>query len=67
MGMDDYAKMWHSHFIYVLISYTKFLLVVSSVMYAITHLPSGNSILVWSVDANVLLLSVKFIVLFVSI
>jgi len=53
----------------LLLCYTKFLLVVSSVMFsysAITHLPSGHSTLVCSVDANVPLISIKFIVLFVT-
>jgi len=52
-----------------LLSYTKILLVVSSVLFSystITHLPSGHSTLVWSVDANVPLLSIRFIVLFVT-
>jgi len=50
-------------------SYTKILLVVSSVLFSystITHLPSGHSTLVWSVDANVPLFSIKFIVLFAT-
>ena len=52
-----------------LLSYTKILLIVSSVMFSystITHLPSGHSTLVWAVDANVPLLSIRFIVLFVT-
>lgn len=51
-----------------LLSYTKILLVVSSVMFSystITHLPSGQTSLVWCVDANVPLCSIKFITLFV--
>ena len=51
-----------------LLSYTKILLTVSRVLFFYSktvHLPSGHTILVWSVDANVPLLSVKFILLFI--
>ena len=50
-----------------LLSYTKILRTVCSVMFfysTITHLPSGHTILVWSVDANVPLFGVKFTILF---
>ncbi|XP_065918699.1 uncharacterized protein [Dysidea avara] len=50
-----------------LLSYTKILRTVCSVMFfysTITHLPSGHSTLVWSVDANVPLFEVKFTILF---
>ena len=49
-----------------LLSYTKILLTVSSVIFSystITHLPSKHKKLVWSVDGNVTLLGVRFIVL----
>jgi len=51
-----------------LLSYTKILHAVSSVMFSysiITQLPSEQSTLVWSVDANVSLLGVRFITLFI--
>jgi len=49
-----------------LLSYTKILRTVSSVLFSystIIQLPSGHNTLVWSVDANVNILGVKFIVL----
>ena len=52
-----------------LLSYTKVLRTVSSVLFSystITHLPSGHTTSVWSVDANVDVLGVKFIVLFIA-
>ena len=51
-----------------LLSYTKMLQIVSSVLFffsPVTHLPSKNSSLMWSVDANVPLFGVKFTTLFV--
>ena len=51
-----------------LLSYTKILRIVSSVLffyYTITHLPSKHTTLVWSVDANVPLFGVKFTILFI--
>ena len=51
-----------------LLSYTKILRVVSSVLFfysTITHLPSKHTVLVWSVDANVPLFGVRFTVLFI--
>ena len=50
-----------------LLSYTKILCTVCNVMFfytTITHLPSGHTTLVWSVDANVPLFGVKFTILF---
>ena len=47
---------------------TKILRIVSSVLFSystITHLPSKHTTLVWSVDANVPLLGVRFILLFI--
>ena len=52
-----------------LLSYTKVLLVVSKTLFlysAIVHLPSNHTALVWSVDANVPLLEIKFIILFIA-
>jgi len=52
-----------------LLSYTKMLLIVSSVLFSyskIIHLPGEYTTLVWSVDANVPLFSVRFITLFIS-
>ena len=52
-----------------LLSYTKFLLTVSSAIFSystITHLPSKHTKLVWSVDGNVPLLGARFIVLFTA-
>ena len=51
-----------------LLSYTKILRIVSSVLFfysTITHLPSKHTTLVWSVDANVPLFRVKFTILFI--
>ena len=51
-----------------LLSYTKILRIVSSVLFfysTITHLPSKHTTLVWSVDANVPLFGVRFTVLFI--
>ena len=52
----------------VLLSYTKILCTVSSVLFnysSITHLPSNKTMHVWAVDANVSLLSGRFIALFI--
>ena len=52
-----------------LLSYTKILLIVSSVLFfysKLFHLPGDHTELVWSVDANVPLFGVKFITLFVA-
>ena len=51
-----------------LLSYTKILRMVSSVLFfysTITHLPSKHTTLVWSVDANVPLFGVRFTILFI--
>ena len=51
-----------------LLSYTKILRIVSSVLFfysTITHLPSKHTTLVWSVDANVPLFGVTFTILFI--
>ena len=51
-----------------LLSYTKILRIVSSVLFSystITHLPSEHTTLVWSVDANVPLFGVRFTKLFI--
>ena len=51
-----------------LLSYTKILLIVSSVLFfysTITHLPSKHTTLVWSVDANVPLFGIRFTILFI--
>ena len=51
-----------------LLSYTKVLRMVSSVLFfysTITHLPSKHTTLVWSVDANVPLFGVRFTILFI--
>ena len=51
-----------------LLSYTKILRIVCSVLFfysTITHLPSKHTILVWSVDANVPLFGVRFTILFI--
>ena len=51
-----------------LLSYTKILHIVSSVLFSystITHLPSKHTTLVWSVDANVPLFGVRFTILFI--
>ena len=50
-----------------LLSYTKILRIVSSALFfysPVTHLPSGQTTLMWSVDANVPLFGVKFTTLF---
>ena len=51
-----------------LLSYTKILRIVCSVLFfysTITHLPSKHTTLVWSVDANVSLFGVRFTILFI--
>ena len=51
-----------------LLSYTKILRIVSSVLFfysTITHLPSKHTTLVWSADATVPLFGVRFTILFV--
>ena len=51
-----------------LLSYTKILRIVSSVLFfysTITHLPNKHTTLVWSVDANVPLFGVRFTILFI--
>ena len=51
-----------------LLSYTKILRIVSSVLFfysTITRLPSKHTTLVWSVDANVPLFGVRFTILFI--
>ena len=51
-----------------LLSYTKILRTVSSVLFyysTITRLPSGHTTLVWAVDANVSLFGLKYTTLFV--
>ena len=50
-----------------LLSYTKILRTVSSVLFfysSITHLPSQHTTQVWSVDANIPLFGVKFTIIF---
>ena len=52
-----------------LLSYTKILRIVSSVLFfysTITYLPSKHTTLVWSVDANVPLFGVRFTILFIA-
>ena len=52
-----------------LLSYTKVLLTVSKALFlysTITHLPSNHTSVVWSVDANVPLLEIKFIIIFIT-
>ena len=52
-----------------LLSYTKILRTVCSVMFfysTITHLPGGHTKVVWSVDANIPLFEVKFTILFTA-
>ena len=52
-----------------LLSYTKVLLVTSSVLFSyskIIHLPTEHATFVWSVDANVTLLGVRFIILYLT-
>jgi len=51
-----------------LLSYTKILRTVSSVLFfysSITHLPSQHTRQVWSVDANIPLFGVKFTIIFI--
>ena len=51
-----------------LLSYTKILQTISSVLFfysSITHLPSKRTMFVWSVDANVPLFGVQFTILFI--
>ena len=51
-----------------LLSYTKILRTVSSVLFfysSITHLPSQHTTQVWSVDANIPLFGVKFTIIFI--
>ena len=51
-----------------ILSYTKILQTISSVLFfytSITYLPSKRTTLVWSVDANVPLFGVKFTILFI--
>ena len=52
-----------------LLSYTKILITVSNVLFfysTITYLPSNHTSFVWSVDANLPLLEIKFIILFIT-
>ena len=52
-----------------LLSYTKILLTVSSVLFSyskIIHLPSNHTSVAWSVDANITLFGVKFIIPFLT-
>ena len=52
-----------------LLSYTKTLLAVSNVLFfysTITHLPTNDTTLVWSVDANVPLFGIGFTILFTA-
>ena len=49
-----------------ILSYTKILRTVSNILFSyskITHLPSKHTTMVWSVDANVPLFNIKFIML----
>jgi len=51
-----------------LLSYTKILLIISSVLFhysKIIHLPGEHTELVWSVDANIPLLGIRFALLFI--
>ena len=51
-----------------LLSYTKILRTVSSVLFyysTITHLPSGHTTLMWAVDANIPLFGLKYTPLFI--
>ena len=51
-----------------LLSYTKILRIVSSVLFyysTITHLPSKHTTIVWSVDANIPLFGVRFTIMFI--
>ena len=52
-----------------LLSYTKILHIVSSVLFSyskVTYLPSEHTALVWSIDANVPLLKVRFAILLIA-
>ena len=52
-----------------LLSYTKILLIVSNVLFSystIIHLSSEHTTMVWSLDANLALLGVRFVILFLS-
>ena len=52
-----------------LLSYTKILLIISSVLFSystIIHLPSEHTIMVWSLDANITLLGIRFVILFLT-
>ena len=52
----------------LLLSYTKVLRIVSSVLFSystITHLPSKHTTLVWSIDATLPLFGVKFTIMFI--
>ena len=52
-----------------LLSYTKTLLIVSSVLFSyskLIHLPSEHVTILWSVDANVPLFGVRFTILFIA-
>ena len=52
-----------------LLSYTKILHTVSSILFSystITHLPSNHTTRVWSVDANIPLFGAKFPILFIA-
>ena len=52
-----------------LLSYTKILRIVSSVLFSysiITHLPSEHTTLVWSIDATLPLFGVKFTIIFIT-
>ena len=51
-----------------LLSYAKVLRIVSSVLFSystITHLPSKDNTLVWSIDATLSLFGVKFVIMFI--
>ena len=52
-----------------LLSYTKVLVTVSSVMFyysSITYLPSNHTVIVWVVDTSVPLFGLRFIILFIT-
>ena len=52
-----------------LLSYTKILITVSSILFSystVTQLPSERSTIVWSIDANVSVLGLRFIILFTA-
>ena len=51
-----------------LLSYTKTLHIASSILFSyskIIHLPSNHTTLVWSIDANVPLFKIRFVILFI--